>query len=90
MARSSDLAPLLHRRSQDLGLRQGVVVAWDSDAGTNQIQLGNTVLSNLPIAGDFTPAVGDIVGLVRSRSTWFVNGPYGAPSSGPVALVSSV
>ncbi|MGH3098529.1 MAG: hypothetical protein ACRDMV_21290, partial [Streptosporangiales bacterium] len=42
------------------------------------------------IAGDFTPAVGDIVGLVRSRSTWFVNGPYGAPSSGPVALVSSV
>lgn len=83
MARMNDLAPLLrHAGTPELGYRQGTVVAWDASAGTNQVNVGGTVLDNLPILGGLeatTIRPGDVVGLSRVRSQYFVLGRIAAP-----------
>jgi hypothetical protein len=57
--------------------RQGVVVTWDISTGENTVNVGGTVLSNLPVltTGEVTSlAAGDVVGLLRSGTQYFVLG----------------
>lgn len=49
MSQSDDLVPLLTPPVQNLGYRQGQVVAWNSSDGTNQIRVGDSILTNLPL-----------------------------------------
>lgn len=82
--RSDDLTPLIPRPGQqpEIGYRQGTVIAWDAASGTNQVNVGGTVLDNLPILGGLEATSirpGDIVGIQRVRSQFFVLGRIAAP-----------
>jgi hypothetical protein len=81
--RADDLAPLFaRRRSDEIGFRQGTVIAWDASSGTNQINVAGAVLDDLPILGGLeatTVEAGDIVGVVRIRSQFFVLGHIARP-----------
>lgn len=60
-----------------LTFRQGVVVSWDVTTGENSVNVGGTILANLPVltTGEATSlAAGDVVGLLRSGPQYFVLG----------------
>jgi hypothetical protein len=63
--------------SPPLAFRQGVVVTWDQTTGENTVNVGGTVLTNLPAltTSEVTSlAAGDVVGLLRSGPQFFVLG----------------
>lgn len=87
--RSTDLAPLFAKTPPELGLRQGVVIAWDSITGENVVRLGGVDLTDLPTlasTGTVLLGPGDVVGLLRYRSTWFVLGRIGVPGQGAIGI----
>lgn len=75
---AADLVPLLLAADAggEIGFRQGTVVAWDSTSGANTINVGGTDLTNLPVlaASAITLAPGDVVGVLRTRSSWMILG----------------
>lgn len=83
---AADLAPLIgaaQGTAPDVGFRQATVIAWDAAAGTNAVEIGGTVVRNLPVLnlGDFTILQpGDVVGLLRYRTTYFILGRVIPPS----------
>jgi hypothetical protein len=84
--RSSDLVPLLTGLGggKGVGFRQGVVVAWDPDTAENQIQVGNTVIDNLPILNTSEASLlvpGDVVGILTSGSSWAIMGRLVIPGT---------
>lgn len=81
MSRADDLAPLLRQAGGDVGFRQGTVVTWASD-GTNAVDVGGTRLVNLPALniGDYVVLQpGDVVGLLRFKTTFFILGRIQLP-----------
>lgn len=81
-----DLAPLMSLGDQasDVGFRQGTVLEWDEQTGTNMVDVGGVQLSDLPALniGDFVHlAEGDVVGLLRFKSTYFILGRVILPSA---------
>lgn len=61
----------------DLGFRAGRVTAWDPVTGANTIVVAGTALSNVPFlssVGSFVVDVGDVVGLLKVKSQFFVLG----------------
>lgn len=80
MPASSNLAGIIAAASAgdpDLAFRQGVVVSWDASTGTNSVNVNGTLLQNLPALnlGEFVLLTeGDVVGLLRFKSTYFVLG----------------
>lgn len=87
--RSTDLAPLLLSEKKNLGMRQGVVQSWDSSTGSNTIKIGDTVLDDLPVlasTGTVLLGPGDVVGLLRYKSTYFVLGRIGVAGEGALAI----
>lgn len=90
--RTDHLAPLLTPAGQpDMGFRQGVVLAWDPQLGTNTIDVGGTQLDNLPTlaASTISLAVGDVVGLIRFKSTYFIAGRIAPAGGGALATRSA-
>lgn len=86
MSRSSDLVPLLAGLGggKGVGFRQGVVVAWNPDTAENQIQVGNTVIDNLPILNTSEASLlvpGDVVGILTSGSSWAIMGRLVIPGT---------
>lgn len=83
MARSDDLSPLLAAQpAQALGYRQGTVLAWDSITYANQIQVGESILVDLPILTSSDAALivpGDIVSILTFGSSWGILGRFTAP-----------
>lgn len=89
MSRADDLVPLLLKQRENLGMRQGTVRSWDSSTGTNTVEVGGTVLEDLPVlasTGTVLLAEGDVVGLLRYKSTYFVLGRIGVPGEGALAI----
>ncbi|MGH3095558.1 MAG: hypothetical protein ACRDMV_06105, partial [Streptosporangiales bacterium] len=87
--RTTDLAPLLLGQKNHLGMRQGVVKSWDSSTGHNTVDVGGTVMDDLPVlasTGTVLLAAGDVVGLLRYRSTYFVLGRIGVAGEGALAI----
>lgn len=79
MPGTDDLAPLFvaGQGSGDVGFRQGTVLAWDETNGTNTVDVGGAHLTDLPALniGDFVHlAEGDVVGLLRFKTTYFILG----------------
>lgn len=76
--RADDLAPLLGQPgTPDMEFRQGTIIDWDPEFGTNTIQVGNTSLTDLPTLsanGEVTLYPGDVVGILRVRSQYFILG----------------
>lgn len=80
----SDLASLFTQPGGTESFRQGVILAFNSSTGANQVQVGGAVLENLPIlvGGDtvnFGP--GDVVILLKFRSSWAILGRIVVPGN---------
>lgn len=81
MTRQNDLTGILTTLAQasggDIGYRQGFVQAWDAADGTNAVVVAGTTIFNVPFLAR-TEALamkpGDVVGLLRVKSQYFVIG----------------
>lgn len=85
MSRSNDLVPLLFPPPSDqLGFRQGTVVSFDLDNGTNTIDVGGAQLTNVPLL-NVTDSVslepGTVVALLTWKSSWWIIGRVIIPGS---------
>ncbi len=87
----SDLAGLFARPDQPYEFRQGTVTAWSTDTGQNTIAVAGGVLEDLPVlesSGVINLAAGDVVQLIRSRSSWAILGRVHAVGSGDFAAAA--
>lgn len=84
MARSDDLAPLLAAPAPAaIGYRQGVVVAWNTVTFANQIQVGESIVTNLPVLVSADAALiapGDVVSILTFGGSWGILGRFTVPS----------
>ena len=81
--RGDDLLPLLvpGRRGQALEVHKGVLDAYDSGTGENTVSVAGGTLENLPrLDTGVTLTAGDVVVLIRLRSSWAILGRIVAPS----------
>lgn len=86
--RSTDLAPLLQQQKTNLGMRQGTIYSFNTTTGENWVKAGGSYLQDLPIlnsADAVTYAAGDIVALLRYKSTYFILGRIIAPGGSTFA-----
>ena len=85
MSTSDDLVPLFATTpSLSLGMRQGVIVAWDASTGENTVNVGGTDMTNLVFISDGTiPNLveGDVVAILTYANTWAVLGKLHNPGS---------
>lgn len=94
MPRSSDLVPFLTApppSGKGVTFRQGVVISWDPDSAANVVQVGDSLLTNLPILNTSEASLlvpGDVVGILVSGSTWAIMGRFTYP--GTPEAVSSI
>lgn len=83
MARSDDLAPLLAARpAPAVGMRQGVVVAWDPVTLANQVQVADVIMEDLPVLKGSDAALvtaGDAVIILTFGPSWLVLGRVTTP-----------
>lgn len=91
MTDTRDLASLLATTSPtastgvstptELGFHQGRVLDWDAAAGTNRVEVGGNVMVNLAgiVSSDnLVLHSGDLIGILRFRSTYFILGRISA------------
>lgn len=77
MTNSDDLVPLLIPPPQPLSYRQGTVVTWNLDNGTNQVRIGDGVLNNLSVITQsdlINIRPGDTVAVVKYNDSYAVLG----------------
>jgi hypothetical protein len=83
--RSDDLVPLLAPGpGPAVGYRQGVIVTWDQATAANTVQVGRTLLENLPILNTSEAAIlqaGDVVGILTAGQTWGILGRFTIPGT---------
>lgn len=86
MSQQETIAPLIVPPGEpDIGFRQGIVRAWDEKTGTNEIEVSGARLTNLPCLniGEFVILQpGDVVGLLRYKTSYFILGRI-TPPLGP-------
>jgi hypothetical protein len=89
--RSDDLVPLLaDPRNTALGFRQGVIVSWNQATAQNAVQVGNSLMTDLPILNTSEAAIlapGDVVGILTGGPTWAILGRFTIPGT-PEAVTS--
>ncbi|PRX48689.1 hypothetical protein B0I33_104507 [Prauserella shujinwangii] len=69
----------------DIGFHQGVVTAWNASTGENTLTVAGGVVNNVPVlttADSIMLNVGDVVGLLRFKSTYFILGRIAPPGGG--------
>lgn len=91
---TDDIAPLLAaglNRKETLGLRQGVVTAWDPSTGNNTVLIAGQPFNDLPViaSGGLTLAVGDIVAVLRYQHTFLIFGTIRNAGTGSLATRSA-
>lgn len=83
MSRSDDLAPLLVPDGRPvLGVRQGVVVAWDPVTFANQVRVDGVVLTDLPLLSSSDAALvvpDDVVSILTIGPSWGILGRFVQP-----------
>lgn len=80
----ADIASLFAPAESPEPFRQGVVLTFNPATGANTVQVGNAVLTNLPIlvSGDTVNYVpGDVVILLKYRSSWALFGRIVVPGA---------
>jgi hypothetical protein len=79
----NDITPLFSLSAPtDLEFRKGTVVTFNPTTGENQINIGGSIhdnISMLSITATPTLAEDDIVGLLRSRTQFFILGKIIVP-----------
>jgi hypothetical protein len=74
----SDITELFPQDAEvEMGFRQGIVLSFDLVTGANTINMGGTILTNVPIlnlSGTTVLMNGDVVGLLRSKTNYFILG----------------
>lgn len=94
MPRSDDLVPFLTSpppSGKGVTFRQGVIIAWDPDTAENVVQVGDSLLENLPILNTSEASLlapGAVVGILVSGATWAIMGRFTFP--GTPEAVSSI
>lgn len=85
MSRANDLAPLFFPPpSNEVGFRQGQVIAFDLSNGQNIIDVGGAQLVDVPllnVTDSVSLAPGVIVGLLKWKSSWWIIGRVILPNS---------
>lgn len=83
----SDLVSLLTPDpGSGVGFRQGVIASWNPATGENTVQVGGAILENVPILNTGEAIAlkpGHVVGMLTTRSSWFIIGritPAGDPN----------
>ena len=74
--------------SADVGFHTGAILSWDSATGENVVNVSGAAISDLPVLniGDTTNlTVGDVVALIRYKTTYFILGRVVLPNSGAFA-----
>lgn len=88
-----DLTGLLGRPpGPDSGFRQGTVLTFDPESGANTIAVAGGILTDVPVLniGDLVQIVpGDVVVLLRLRSSWAILGRIMAPGSSSMLVGTS-
>jgi hypothetical protein len=88
---SSDLAPFLKPAGPpDVGFHQGRVIAWDQSTSENTVSMAGAVLTNVPVLNGTEPLIlkeGDIVGMLRFKTSYFVLGRIVIPGQSEVGTL---
>lgn len=77
---SDDISTLISAASKpnnDIGFHQGRVIAWDQATSKNMISMAGAVLTDVPVLNGTEPLLlkeGDIVGMLRFKTSYFVLG----------------
>jgi len=73
-----DLTPLFAQPAMPaLEFRQGTIISFDSVTGENRVSVGGIIVDNVSLlntTGAPILVTGDIVGLLRSRTQYFILG----------------
>jgi hypothetical protein len=75
-----------------LGFHQGQVVAWDSVTGKNTMAVLGTTVNDVPVlttADSIMLNLGDTVGMLRFKSTYFLLGRIAPPGAGAALGIRS-
>lgn len=78
--------------SSDIGFHTGQIVSWDESSGTNVVTVQGVNLSNLKaLQGGIgiLYQAGDVVGIIRFQTTYFVLGKVAAPGAGAANQIRS-
>jgi len=59
---------------QIMGLRTGTLISYDDIVGTASVDIGGTVLQNIPYLDSYLPILGDYVQVLTSGSSWQILG----------------
>lgn len=81
---SDDLTPFLKASNgkPEVGFHQGRVMAWNQNTSKNTISMAGAVLSDVPILNGTEPLIlkeGDIVGMLRFKTSYFILGRIMVP-----------
>jgi hypothetical protein len=83
MQGSNDLAGLFPKPAPGVGFRQGEIISWDANTGSNQVAVAGTVLFDVPILNTGEAVAlkaGHIVGLLTFGGSWFILGRITPPN----------
>lgn len=80
---SDDLSTLFDAGQPGVRFRQGTILTWDSNTGSNTIDLAGGTLTNVPILNTgeaIALKAGHIVGMIGQGSSWFIIGRITPPN----------
>jgi hypothetical protein len=78
--------------SSDIGFHTGQIVSWDESSGTNVVTVQGVNLSNLKALQGGIGVLyqaGDVVGIIRFQTTYFVLGKVAAPGAGAASQIKT-
>lgn len=82
--RNNDLVPYLSGGGETTNWRQGIIVSWNPDTGANVINVGGTLLENLPFLNSTEASLmttGDVVTLRTWGASFAIDGRVFYPGS---------
>jgi hypothetical protein len=80
---SDDLSTLFDAGQPGVRFRQGTILTWDSNTGSNTVDLAGGTLTNVPILNTgeaIALKAGHIVGMIGQGSSWFIIGRVTPPN----------
>lgn len=80
---TDDLSTLFDTGQPGVRFRQGTILTWDSNTGSNTIDLAGGTLTDVPIINTgeaIALKAGHVVGMLGQGSTWFVIGRITPPN----------
>jgi hypothetical protein len=93
MTSSEDFLSLITPQPDNFGYRQGTVVSWNVATGTNQVRVGDGILTNLPVITQsdlINIRTGDTVAIIKYNDSYAVLGKIKTSNPGtpwvPVVL----